>query len=255
MILDKFNLKGKSGIVTGGGSGIGKGMAIGLVQAGAEVVISGRNLEKLESATEELRQSGGPIIPVKADMAIMSDIKELVDRTVNEFGKIDFLFNNAGIIRRNPCEDFPEEDWDDVLAINLKGPFFLAQAVARVMISQNRKGKIINTSSLIAVQGGKRVPAYAASKGGIDQLTKSMANDWAQYNIMVNAIGPGWVETDNTAPLRQDKQRFAEISGRIPLGRWAVPSDIAGPAVFLASEASDYITGQTIFVDGGWLSM
>ena len=255
MVLDKFNLKGKSGIVTGGGSGIGKGMATGLVQAGAEVVISGRNLEKLESATEELRQYGGPIIPVQADMAIMSDIRELVDRTVNEFGKIDFLFNNAGIIRRNPCEDFLEEDWDDVLAINLKGPFFLAQAVARVMISQNRKGKIINTSSLIAIQGGKRVPAYAASKGGIDQLTKSMANDWAQYDIMVNAIGPGWVETDNTAPLRQDKQRFSEISGRIPLGRWAVPSDIAGTAVFLASEASDYITGQTIFVDGGWLSM
>ncbi len=255
MILEKFSLEGKSGIVTGGGSGIGKGMASGLVQAGGELVISGRNVEKLESAADELRQYGGPVIPVQADMADMSDIKNLVDRTVKEFGKIDFLFNNAGIIRRNPCENFLEEDWDDVLAVNLKGPFFLAQAVAKVMISHKRKGKIINTSSLIAVQGGKRVPAYAASKGGIDQVTKSMANDWAQYNILVNAIGPGWVKTDVTAPLRQDKQRNAEISGRIPLGRWADPADLAGIAVFLASGASDYITGQTIFVDGGWLSM
>ncbi len=255
MILEKFNLKGKSGIVTGGGSGIGKGMATGLVQAGAEVVISGRNLKKLESAAEELRQYGGSIIQAQTDMAIMNDIRNLVDRTVKEFGKIDFLFNNAGIIRRTPSEDFLEEDWDDVLTINLKGPFFLAQAVARVMISQKRKGKIINTSSLIAVQGGKRVPAYAASKGGIDQLTKSMANDWAQYNIMVNAIGPGWVKTELTEPLHQDKQRNAEITGRIPLGKWADPLDLAGTAVFLASDASDYITGQTIFVDGGWLSM
>ncbi|UCH21572.1 MAG: glucose 1-dehydrogenase [Deltaproteobacteria bacterium] len=255
MILDKFNLKGKSGIVTGGGSGIGKGMASGLVQAGAELIISGRNFEKLESAADELRQYGGPVIPVRADMANMGDIKNLVDRTVKEFGKIDFLFNNAGIIRRNPCEDFLEEDWDDVIAVNLKGPFFLAQAVARVMISQQLKGKIINTSSLIAVQGGKRVPAYAASKGGINQVTKSMANDWAQHNILVNAIGPGWVKTDVTAPLIEDKQRNAEITGRIPLGRWADPQDLAGVAVFLASDASDYITGQTIFVDGGWLSI
>ena len=195
------------------------------------------------------------MIPVQADVSKMGDIKDLVNRAVKEFGKIDFLFNNAGTIRRDPSEDFLERDWDEVININLKGPFFLAQAVARVMISQKRKGKIINTSSLIAVQGGKRVPAYAASKGGIAQLTKSMANDWAQYNILVNAIGPGWVKTELTEPLRQDKERFGEITGRIPLGRWADPEDLAGAAVFLASDASDYITGQTIFVDGGWLSM
>ena len=255
MILEKFSLKGKSGIVTGAGSGIGEGMASGLVQAGAALVISGRNLKKLETATETLSQFGGPVIPIQCDMARMENIKALVDRTVEEFGKIDFLFNNAGIIRRNPCEDFLEEDWDDVLNINLKGPFFLAQKVARVMITQKRKGKIINTSSLIAVQGGKRVPSYAASKGGIDQVTKTMANDWAQYNIQVNAIGPGWVKTELTSALRQDEQRNAEIIGRIPLGRWADPEDLAGAAVFLASDASDYITGQTIFVDGGWLSL
>ena len=255
MILEKFSLKGKSGIVTGAGSGIGKGIATGLVQAGAELVIAGRNLEKLEAAAEEMRQFGGPVIPAQADISKMEDIKGLVDRAVKEFEKIDFLFNNAGIIRRNPSEDFLEKDWDEVIDINLKGPFFLAQAVARVMISQERKGKIINTSSLIAVQGGKRVPAYAASKGGLAQVTKSMANDWAKYDILVNAIGPGWVNTELTEPLRQDKERFTEITGRIPLGRWADPEDLAGAAVFLASDASNYITGQTIFVDGGWLSI
>jgi len=255
MVLEKFSLKGKSGIVTGGGSGIGKGMATGLVQAGAEIVIAGRNRERLEETARELRQFGGPVIPVQADVSRMNDIQGLVDRAVREFGKIDFLFNNAGTIRRNSAEDFSERDWDDVININLKGPFFLAQAVARVMISQKRKGKIINTSSLIAVQGGKRVPAYAASKGGVAQITKAMANDWAQYSILVNAIGPGWVNTELTQALRENKERFAEITNRIPLGRWADPEDLAGAAVFLASDASDYITGQTIFVDGGWLAL
>ncbi len=255
MILEKFSLKGKSGIVTGGGSGIGKGMAAGLVQAGAEIVIASRNREKLEAATRELQQFGGPVIAVQADVSRMDQIQDLVDRAVKEFGKIDFLFNNAGTIRRTSSEDFSEADWDEVIDVNLKGPFFLAQAVARVMISQKRKGKIINTSSLIAVQGGKRVPAYSASKGGLTQVTKSMANDWAQYNILVNAIGPGWVNTELTQPLREDKERFAEITGRIPLGRWADPEELAGAAVFLASDASDYITGQTIFVDGGWLAL
>jgi 2-deoxy-D-gluconate 3-dehydrogenase len=255
MVLEKFSLKGKSGIVTGGGSGMGKAISTGLVQAGAEIVIADINKDKLEKTVREIQKFGGPVVAVHADISKMEDIKKLVDRTVKEFGKIDFLFNNAGIIRRASSEDFEEKDWDEVLNINLKGPFFLAQAVARVMISQKRKGKIINTSSLIAVQGGKRVPAYAASKGGLNQITKTMANDWAKYNILVNAFGPGWVKTEITEALRQDKERFAEISGRIALGRWAEPEDVVGTAIFLASEASDYITGQTIFVDGGWLSM
>lgn len=255
MVLEKFSLKGKSGIVTGGGSGIGRAIATGVVQAGAEIVIVGRNRERLEKVAGEIRKFGGPVIPIQADVSRMEDIKSLVDRTIKEFGKIDFLFNNAGTIRRNPSEDFSEKDWDEVVNTNLKGPFFLAQAVARVMISQKRKGKIINTSSLIAVQGGKRVPSYAASKGGLAQVTKTMANDWAKYNILVNAIGPGWVKTELTEALQQDKERYTEILGRIPLGRWADPEDLVGAAVFLASDASDYITGQTIFVDGGWLSM
>jgi 2-deoxy-D-gluconate 3-dehydrogenase len=255
MILDKFSLRGKSGIVTGAGSGIGKGMATGLVQAGAEIVIAGRNRERLEETAVELRQFGGPVIPLQADVSKMDDIRILVDRAVREFGKIDFLFNNAGIIRRNSAEDLTEKDWDDVININLKAPFFLAQEVARVMISQKRKGKIINTSSLISVSGGKRTASYAASKGGVQQITRAMANDWAKYGILVNAIGPGWVNTELTKALREDKKRFAELSGRIPLGRWAEPEEMAGAAVFLASDASDYITGQTIFVDGGWLSL
>jgi len=255
MFLEKFSLKGRSGIVTGAGSGIGKAIAKGLVQAGAEIVMAGRNRERLEEAAEDIRKFGGPVIPIQADVSKMEEIKNLVERTVKEFGKIDFLFNNAGIIRRNASEEFTEKDWDETITTNLKGPFFLAQAVARVMISQKRKGKIINTSSLSAVQGGKRVPAYAASKGGLSQVTKSMANDWAKYNIMVNAIGPGWVKTELTEPLRQDKERLAEITSRIPLGRWADPEDLVGAAIFLASDASDYVTGQTIFVDGGWLSI
>lgn len=255
MILEKFSLKGKSGIVTGGGSGIGKAISTAVVQAGAEIVIVGRNRERLEKTASELRQYGGPVIPLPADVSNLEDIKRIVDRALKEFGKIDFLFNNAGIIRRAPSEEYTEKDWDEVIRINLKAPFFLAQAVAQVMISQKRKGKIINTSSLIAVQGGKRVPAYAASKGGLAQVTKTMANDWAKYNILVNAIGPGWVKTELTEALRQDKERYIEILGRIPLGRWAEPEDLMGAAVFLASDASDYVTGQTIFVDGGWLSM
>src|SRR4030042_700521 len=252
MILEKFGLKGKSGITTGGGAGSGKGIATGLVQAGSEIVIVGRNRERLEKTAVELRKFGGPVIPLQADVSRMEDIKSLVDRTVKEFGKIDFLFNNAGTIRRNPSEDFSEKDWDEVINTNLKGPFFLAQAVARVMISQKKKGKIINTSSLFAVQGGKRVPAYAASKGGLTQATKSMANDWARYNILVNAIRPGWVKTELTEPLKQDKERYDEITSRIPLGRWADPEDLIGAAIFLASDDYDYITGQTISVDGGW---
>ena len=255
MVLEKFSLKGKSGIVTGGGSGIGKAIAKGLVQAGAEIVIAGRNKERLENVADELRPFGGPVVSIETDISKMGDIKNLVDRTVKEFGKIDFLFNNAGIIRRSASEEFTEKDWDETMDTNLKGPFFLAQAVARVMISQKRKGKIINTSSLRAIQGGKQVPAYTASKGGLAQLTKSMADDWAKYNILVNALGPGWVKTELTEALQQDRERYAEITSRIPLGRWAEPEDLVGTAIFLASDASDYVTGQTIFVDGGWLSI
>jgi 2-deoxy-D-gluconate 3-dehydrogenase len=184
----------------------------------------------------------------------MEDIPKIIDRAIKEFGKIDFLFNNAGTIHRAPVEEYSEANWDVVIQTNLKGPFFLAQAVAKRMIADKRPGSIVNTSSLIAFIGGKNVPGYAASKGGINQLTKSMANGWAQYGIRVNAIGPGWFATDLTEALRKDKQRSAEILSRIPLGRWGNPEELGGVAVFLASDASAYITGHTLMVDGGWMS-
>jgi len=254
MILEKFSLKGKSGIVTGGGTGLGKGMATGLVQAGAEILIVGRRKDVLEKTAKELRQFGGPVVPFPADLSKMEEIPKIVDRAIQEFGKIDFLFNNAGTIHRGPVEQCGEADWDVVIQTNLKGPFFLAQAVAKTMIAAKRPGSIINTASLIAFIGGKNVPAYAASKGGINQVTKSMANGWAQFGIRVNAIGPGWFTTDLTEALRKDKQRSAEILSRIPLGRWGNPDELGGVAVFLASDASSYVTGQTFVVDGGWMS-
>jgi 2-deoxy-D-gluconate 3-dehydrogenase len=255
MILEKFSLRGKSGIVTGGGSGLGKGITTALVQAGSDVAIVGRGLKRLEETAKELSRQGGKVVVIQADVSEMSGITTIVERTLEAFGKIDFLFNNAGTIRRAPCEDHSEADWDMVLQTNLKAPFFLAQAVARTMIERKMKGKIINTSSLIAITGGKTIPGYAASKGGVAQITKSMANDWAKYGIRVNAIGPGYFITDVTEPLLKDEQRYAEITARIPLGRWGKPEDLGGAAVFLASDASDYMTGQTIFVDGGWLSI
>lgn len=254
MMLDKFSLQGKSGIVTGGGTGLGKGMATAVVQAGAEVLIVGRRKEVLEKTAKELRQFGGPVVPFPADLSKMEDIPRIVDRAAKEFGKIDFLFNNAGDIRRAPVEEYSEADWDVVIQTNLKGPFFLAQAVAKTMIAAKRPGSIVNTSSLIAFIGGKNVPGYAASKGGINQLTKAMANGWAQYGIRVNAIAPGWFTTDLTEALQKDKERYKDIVSRIPLGRWGNPEELGGVAVFLASDASSYVTGQTIVVDGGWMS-
>ena len=255
MILDQFRLDGRVGIVTGGGSGIGLAMGRGLAEAGATVVLVGRHHDRLAAAAQALDADvPGTVVAHAADVADLDALQGLVDATVDRFGQIDFLFNNAGTIHRSPCEDFPKDAWDHVVQVNLTGPFFLSQKVARVMIAQGRKGKIVNTSSLIAVQGGKTVPAYAATKAALTQVTKSMCNDWAKYNILVNAIGPGWVETEMTGPLRENAGRLSEINARIPLGRWAKPSDLAGAAVFLASDASDYITGQVLFVDGGWLS-
>ncbi len=256
MILDKFNLAGKTGIVTGSSRGIGAALAQGIFEAGANVVIADILEEQAREKADELNKLGlgGKAIGAGVDMRSRESIQALVDTAVKEFGTVDILFNNAGTIHRNPCEDFDADVFEEEIKVNLTGPFLLAQACARVMIADKHKGKIINTASLLSIQGGKTVPAYAASKGGLMQVTKTMCNDWAQYNILVNAIGPGYVETDNTAPLRANKERFEQISSRIPLGRWAKPTDLMGADVFLASEASDYITGQVIFVDGGWLA-
>ena len=199
--------------------------------------------------------SGLDVFPFQVDMAKPDSISDLVEVVVKEFNRIDFLFNNAGMIHRAPMEEFPLEKWEEMIKVNLTGPFLLSQAVAKHMIEKGIKGSIVNTSSLIAVFGGVTVPAYAATKGGLTQLTKSMCNDLAKYGIRVNAIGPGWVKTEMTQAIQNNPERFQSISTRIPLGRWANPEDLAGLAVFLASEASAYITGQVIFIDGGYLSM
>jgi 2-deoxy-D-gluconate 3-dehydrogenase len=257
MILDDFHLGGKCGIVTGGGNGIGKGIARGLSEAGAKVLIAGRTLEKLEQTAAELNSAGlGQVVYAVVDMADPDSISSLAETALKELGYIDFLFNNAGTIHREPTEIFPREVWEKTLAVNLSGPFYLSQQVARRMIERGKGGCIVNTSSLIAVFGGKNVPAYAASKGGLTQITKTMCNDWSQYGIRVNAIGPGWVRTELTQPLFDDKEgRYKEITARIPMERWAEPEEFAGPAVFLASKASSYINGQVLFVDGGYLAM
>jgi 2-deoxy-D-gluconate 3-dehydrogenase len=257
MVLDKFNLQGKCGIVTGGGNGIGKGMAQGLAEAGADVLIAGRTLEKLKATAKELSAlGGGKVSCLQTDMADPASIETLAQHAIEKYGYVDFLFNNAGTIHRVPSHEFPKEAWDNVLQVNLTGPFLLSQKIANHMIERGEGGAIINTSSLLAVFGGKTVPAYAASKGGISQLTKTMCNDWAQYGIRVNAIAPGWIATELTQALRQDTEgRFKEISARIPMERWGNPEDFAGPAVFLASDASGYISGHVLFVDGGYTAM
>ena len=255
MILDQFSLKGKCGLVTGAGSGIGKAMATGLAEAGAKVALAGRNMEKLAKAEAEMRASGLDVALFQVDMAKPDSISSLTESVLKEFRRIDFLFNNAGMIHRAPAEDFPIKEWEEIIKVNLTGPFLLSQAVARHMIEKGINGSIINISSLIAVLGGVTVPAYAATKGGLTQLTKSMCNDFAKYGIRVNAIGPGWVKTEMTEAIQNNPERFQAISSRIPLGRWADPEDLAGLAVFLASEASAYITGQVFFIDGGYLAM
>lgn len=257
MILDDFNLTGKCGIVTGGGNGIGRGIAKGLSEAGATVLIAGRNLDKLEKTAEELNAGGrGRVICATVDMAEPDSIAALTETALHELGRLDFLFNNAGVIYRETSERFPRDVWEHTLAVNLSGPFYLSQQVARSMIERGEGGSIVNTSSMAAVFGGKTVPAYAATKGGLTQVTKTMCNDWSKYGIRVNAIGPGWVRTELTEPLVADKEgRYKEITARIPMNRWAEPEEFAGPAVFLVSNASSYINGQVLFVDGGYLAM
>ncbi len=252
MILDKFNLKGKVAIVTGCNTGLGQGMAVGLAQAGAD--IAGVYRCDTSETQKMIKDLGRVFLPIKADLSSIEHINRIVEETINKFGKIDILVNNAGIIRRNDTIDFSEKDWDDVMNVNVKTLFFLSQAVARQFIKQGTGGKIINIASMLSYQGGIRVPSYTASKHAVMGLTRIMANEWAKYNINVNAIAPGYMITNNTAALRADEKRYNEILARIPAGRWGTPEDLQGAVVFLASDASNYVNGFTIAVDGGWLA-
>ena len=252
MILDQFKLDGKVAIVTGCNRGIGKGLALGLAEAGAD--IAGVFHSTATGVEEEITAMGRRFCPVRADLGDPGNVQAIVDQTVEELGRVDILVNNAGIIRRNPALDFTEEDWDQVMNVNLKSLFFLSQAAARRMVEQGGGGKIINVASMLSFQGGILVSSYTASKSGVMGLTRLLANEWAPKGIQVNAIAPGYIATDNTAPLRADEERNKQILARIPAERWGDPEDLKGCAVFLASGASQYVNGYTIAVDGGWLA-
>jgi 2-deoxy-D-gluconate 3-dehydrogenase len=253
MILDKFRLTDKVALVTGCSTGLGQGMAIGLAEAGADIVGIDYKVDpaKTKKAIEE---QGSGFLYLEENLLSIEPVNRIIESVVKEFGKIDILVNNAGIIRRADALEFSEKDWDDVLSINLKTVFFLCQAAARQFVKQNTPGKIINVASMLSFQGGIKISSYTASKSGVMGITRLLANEWAKYNINVNAIAPGYMATNNTAALREDKERSAEILKRIPAGRWGTPEDLKGIAVFLASRASDYINGYTIAVDGGWLA-
>ena len=250
-ILDSFSLKGKNALVTGSGQGLGSGMAIAFAQAGANVTLHNYDAVRPE-VIAEVEKTGVKFICRSGDVCDKKVAYGLVDDTVAEFGSIDILVNNAGTIKRAPAAEHSEEFWMSVINTNLNSVWFLSQYAGNKMLAQGH-GKIINTASLLAFQGGINVPGYASAKGAVAQLTKSLANEWASKGINVNAIAPGYMATDNTTALRADPVRSEAILARIPAGRWGLPSDLAGPAVFLASSASDYVNGHILVVDGGWL--
>jgi 2-dehydro-3-deoxy-D-gluconate 5-dehydrogenase len=248
---DLFDLSGKIAVVTGASTGLGQGMSLGLAQAGANLVLV--DYVPSTDTEEQIKNMGCKTVMMELNLMNMDSIPMLVEKTIKTFGKIDILVNNAGIIRRTPAIDFSEKDWDEVMQLNSKIVFFLAQAVGRDMLKR-KKGKIINVASLLAFQGGIIVPSYAASKGAVAQITKALANEWAQFGINVNAIAPGYMATNNTKALREDTVRSKAILDRIPAGRWGLPTDVQGAVIFLSSSASDYVNGHVLVVDGGWLA-
>lgn len=251
-MMNSFNLEGKVAIVTGCRTGLGQGMALALAEAGANIV--GVDYLDVDDTKEKVEALGRKFLGIQANLMSTESNDSIVQQTMEAMGRVDILVNNAGIIRRDDAINFSEKDWDDVMNINIKNLFFLSQTVAKQFIAQGEGGKIINIASMLSFQGGIRVPSYTASKSAVMGVTKLMANEWAKYNVNANAIAPGYMATDNTAPLRSDPVRSKEILDRIPAGRWGLPADLGGPIVFLASQASDYVNGYTIAVDGGWLA-
>jgi 2-deoxy-D-gluconate 3-dehydrogenase len=252
MILDKFSLNGRVAVVTGANTGLGQGMAVALAQAGAKVVGVARR--SCDETAGMVRESGGEFAEVLADLSSTENVDRILSEALAAFGRVDILVNNAGFIKRIDAIDYDEESWDQVININQKVVFFLSQAFARQYIKQGSGGKIINVASMLSYQGGIRVPAYTASKSAVMGITRAMANEWAQYGINVNAIAPGYMATNNTAQLRGDSDRSEAILDRIPAGRWGTPEDMQGAVVWLASDASAYVHGFTVAVDGGWLA-
>jgi len=251
MSLEVFDLSGKTALVTGASKGLGRAMAVGLAKAGAEVALVARNMDDLEDVRKEITSLGGNAKSFKTDVLDKKRVQESVAAVLDSFGKIDILVNDAGVNVRKPVLEITEEDWDVVIDTNLKGYFLMAQAVAPQMI-ERKNGKIINMASILGTVALPMQLPYACSKGGVVQMTKIMALEWAQYNIHVNAIGPTYFDTPLVRTLRQDPVRYKFITERTPMGRFGQPEELEGIVVFLASSASDFITGQTIFIDGGW---
>jgi 2-deoxy-D-gluconate 3-dehydrogenase len=252
MILEQFRLDGQVALVTGGNRGLGLGIAAGLAEAGADIV-SVQRASDVTLLAERVRQAGKRLLPLSLDLAESQAAESALESACREFGRVDILVNNAGIQRRFPSVDFPLEDWDDVINVNLRAVFAFCRVFGREMV-RRQHGKIINLTSVLAFQGGFTVPAYAASKHAVAGLTKALCNEWAGSGVNVNAIAPGYMATDMNVALLADANRNRAISERIPAGRWGQPEDLAGAAVFLASAASDYLHGQMLVVDGGWLS-
>jgi 2-dehydro-3-deoxy-D-gluconate 5-dehydrogenase len=251
-ILDRFCLDGKVALVTGSASGLGAAIALALAEAGASVACHG-NRRPADETSERIRSLGRKSQSFAADLNALDGAELLFEAARSAMGSPDILVNNAGTIYRAPAEDYDFQAWMTVMQVNLNSAFRLSQLAGRNMLKR-RQGKIINIASLLSFQGGIRVPAYAASKGGLAQLTKALANEWAAHNVQINAIAPGYFRTDNTQALQKDEVRNRQILERIPAGRWGEPEDIAGAAVFLASPASDYVTGEVLVIDGGWMA-
>lgn len=252
MILDQFQLNDRVALVTGASTGLGAAISVALAEAGAQVSCHG-NTRSPESTCDRIQSAGGVAHAISGDLSKAETARSLVEQTLERFGRIDILVNNAGTIRRAPAVDYSDDDWATVIEVNLSSVFRLSQLVGKQMLERQRGGKIVNIASLLSFQGGITVPAYAASKGGVAQLTKALANEWARFGINVNAIAPGYMRTSNTAALQADETRNRQILERIPAGRWGEPEDLAGAAVFLCSSASDYVNGYVLVVDGGWM--
>ncbi len=252
MTHDAFSLDGQVAFVTGSATGIGSAIALGLARAGADVVCHGRD-DAADDIVREIRKLGRRSFGVRADLEDRPTHEAVIQRVIAEFGQLDILVNNAGMIRRAAAVDYADGDWDALLAVNLTAVFRLSRAVGRHMLARG-SGSIVNIASLLAFQGGIRVPAYAASKGAVAQLTKALANEWAGQGVNVNAIAPGYIATDNTKDLRSDADRSRQILERIPAARWGSADDIAGAAVFLCCAASRYVHGHVLVVDGGWMA-
>lgn len=252
--MSMFSLNDKVAIVTGAGRGLGAAMAKGLAEAGASVLVADIDLSMATDTAHSIEKLGVKALPVKVDVGDAADVKKMVDTAVQSLGTVDILINNAGINRRNPCIEMSEEDWDAVIRVNLKGTFLCAREVGKILVPK-KSGKVINITSLLSIVAQPNRGPYASSKGAVSQLTKVLALEWAPYNINVNAIAPGYTATELNTKLMEDKAVYDELTSRIPMGRWAQPEELNGTVVYLASDASNYVTGQILAVDGGYLCL